>query len=137
VRKTFAVLVIAVLALLTGCVSSGGGGVVPLPNDLQGKVSAGCDHYADFKKAYPDYRAQIIENREWIEELMPKVWEALVSIDKHAADYDTIVSLVCRVLSGDKSAQVDLDAQKVALQKRGVDWNEVLTNATKIALLFL
>jgi hypothetical protein len=136
VRKTHAFLIVIFAICLTGCATSGAG-VVPLPNDIQGKVTAGCEHYADFKEAYPDYRSQIIGNREWIEELMPKVWEALVSIDQHAAEYDSIVSLVCRVLSGDTSAQADLDAQKVALQKRGVDWDAVLTNATKIALLFL
>lgn len=138
-RRLFLLLAVLASLVLTGCGTTVGvdGPIVTLPPETQAKIDGACDKFEGFRDRYVEARPVVVANREWIEELMPGVWSLLVDFDKNAGDYADIFSLVCRVISGDPTARAELEVKRADVERRNVDWNSLLTNATKLATLFL
>ncbi|MFZ2490131.1 MAG: hypothetical protein WA208_01470 [Thermoanaerobaculia bacterium] len=127
---TWVALVVLCLAAV-GCGSSR----LAVSPELTQKVGAACGEYEQFKGKYPELRADVIANRDWLEELLPDLWKTLVYVDAHGKELDAVVALLCRVFGGDEEAAVELEATRERLQAEGVDWSELLGHAVKLATL--
>lgn len=137
--KNFHILLLIVVGLLTtACATTGSnGGIIPLPAGLQDKADTACAKIEDFEARYLKVRPQVIENREWFEELLPEFWDLLVDFDKDAPVYRDAVAIICRLIGGDASAQVELDALGVEMTKSGRDWPALLAKALRVALMLM
>jgi hypothetical protein len=134
----FLILYLALCLMFVGCASApGGGAMIPLPAEAREHITLACEQTDRFAAKYIEYRPKVIENKEWIDELFPGLWTTLIDFDKNAPHYKAVIGIVCRLFAGDPTAQADLDAKKIELQRKGLDWNAIITGALKLAPLLL
>lgn len=135
-RKVYrmAVVYLVGLFLFTRCSSVRTSIDRVIPVDTQHAIAGACDRYeTEWKPQYEARRSEVIANRDWLEELLPNVWGALVYLDEHRAEVDRVVTLLCRLFSGDGSAEAELQVARIDLERRGVNWQTVLLYAAEIA----
>jgi len=133
VKKYQSLLISVMVLLLSACATRSASFVPP---KVVAKLSNACEREAEFAARYAELRPTVIQNREWIEELMPEVWKTLEEFDPVARDIHDLVQLVCRFGAGEPVEDL-LDAKRIDLQRKGFDWNTALQLATKIADLAL
>jgi hypothetical protein len=124
------VSIILVVFLLVSCAGNPSATIIPAATVE--KLANVCAKEQAFAERYPVLREQVIANREWLEELMPEVWKTLAEFDPVAKDIHEVVRLVCRFAAGEPVESL-IEAKRIELQKRGIDWDTVLKVATKIA----
>jgi len=123
------------LALVTSsCASAPAALISP---DVRAKIAGGCAEVDEFAAGYPARRAEVIANREWIEELLPQVWGALAAFDERADEIYAVVTLVCDMVRGVPTAEAALEAKRIELARRGINWAPLIDNAARIAVLLL
>jgi hypothetical protein len=135
-RKVYrtAVVCLVGLFLFTRCSSVRTSIDRVIPIGTQQAIAGTCKRYeTEWKPQYEARRSEVIANRDWLEELLPNVWGALVYLDEHRAEVDRVVTLLCRLFSGDGSAEAELQVARIDLERRGVNWQTVLLYAVEIA----
>lgn len=135
-RKVYrpAVVCLVGLFLFTGCSSLRTSIDHVIPSDTQHAIAGACDHYeTEWKPQYDARRQEVIANRDWLEELLPDIWRALVYLDEHRAEVDRVITLLCRLFSGDRSAEQELREARSDFERVGIDWQTILQYASEVA----